>query len=695
MNHVPSSNTTNNATAALNGSSTKNPQPSAAAKYVPPHKRRQMEAEAAAQVDTAPHHGTRHIEEAFGHSAFGRQTSSSSSSSRFGASRDSYSTFGGGKGRDRSHEGGFGGSSRFGAAPRDHERFGFGSKPSYGGHSRGANDRLDWSQPPPQGDGTWARRDGRRPPYEDERELFDQENAVHAGINFDQYDKIPVEVSGAGAAEISPLEQFNDGGEVAAAIVENIKRCGFDRPTPVQKYSIPTLTTRRDLMSCAQTGSGKTGAYLIPAIHNMLADGPPDATSSGDYGRRKAYPITLILSPTRELASQIHEEARKFCFNTGIRPVVVYGGADVRTQLRELERGCDILVATPGRLSDLMERFRVSLCQIKMLIFDEADRMLDMGFEPQIRRIVEQEDMPSSRDGRQSAMFSATFPREIQQLARDFLKDYIYLTVGRVGSTHGSIKQIMRYVDENSKLRDLYRVLEEQTEEGLTLVFVETKRKADEIENMLRRDRYPATSIHGDRSQWEREEALKAFKSGELPILVATDVAARGLDISHVNLVINYDLPNNIDDYVHRIGRTGRAGNLGTAIAFVNEGSKPILRDLWTLLEENKQEIPQWFMSLVQETTSASGRFGRGGGKGRGGGRSGGGFASRDVRQPTGRGDFQRYEHRSAGFLGRPGVAPPAPVVNTRAAGMHQKPAVRPQPARSVTPPEDSWADAW
>ncbi|EER01715.1 ATP-dependent RNA helicase ded-1, putative [Perkinsus marinus ATCC 50983] len=689
MNHVPSTTTTNNATAPLNGSSTsKNSQAPAgtAAKYVPPHKRRQMEAEGAARVDTAPHiqyhSSTAHVilkkHSVNQQPSPGKylprpadmvelETLTRAGSSRFGAPRE----------------------SRFG----DRERFGFGSKPSYAGHSRGANDRLDWSQPPPQGDGTWARRDGRRPAYEDERELFDQENTVHAGINFDQYDKIPVEVSGAGAAEIAPLEQFNDG-EVDSHIVENINRCGFDRPTPVQKYSIPTLTARRDLMSCAQTGSGKTGAYLIPAIHNMLVDGPPNATSSGDYGRRKAYPVTLILSPTRELASQIHEEARKFCYNTGIRPVVVYGGADVRTQLRELERGCDILVATPGRLSDLMERFRVSLCQIKMLIFDEADRMLDMGFEPQIRRIVEQEDMPSSRDGRQSAMFSATFPKEIQQLARDFLKEYIYLTVGRVGSTHGSIKQIMRYVDENSKLRDLYRVLEEQTEEGLTLVFVETKRKADEIENMLRRDRYPATSIHGDRSQWEREEALKAFKSGELPILVATDVAARGLDISHVNLVINYDLPNNIDDYVHRIGRTGRAGNLGTAIAFVNEGSKPILRDLWTLLEENKQEIPQWFTSLVQETTSAPGRFGRGG-KGRGGGRSGGGFASRDVRQPTGRGDFQRYEHRSAGFLGRPGVAPPAPVVNTRAAAMHQKPAVRPQAARTVTPPEDSWADAW
>ncbi|KAF4735335.1 DEAD-box ATP-dependent RNA helicase, partial [Perkinsus olseni] len=214
-------------------------------------------------------------------------------------------------------------------------------------------------------------------------------------------------------------------------------------------------------------------------------------------------------------------------------------GAEIRLQLRELERGCDLLVGTPGRLTDLIERYRVSLSQVNCLIFDEADRMLDMGFEPQIRRIVEQEDMPTSRQGRQSTMFSATFPREIQQLARDFLNDYVFLTVGRVGSTHSSIRQVLRYVEDTDKYRDLRRLLEDQSEEGLTLIFVETKRRADELEHILCRDRYPATSIHGDRTQAEREEALRDFKMGARPILVATDVAARGLDISHVNHVIN------------------------------------------------------------------------------------------------------------------------------------------------------------
>ena len=431
-------------------------------------------------------------------------------------------------------------------------------------------------------------------------------------------------------------------------------------------------------MACAQTGSGKTAAFLLPTIDLMLREGPPTIGRGGSSflnASRKAYPVTLVLAPTRELASQIYEESRKFCFKTGIRPVVVYGGADVRLQFRELEKGCDLLVATPGRLMDLIDRARCSVEYVRHLIFDEADRMLDMGFEPQIRKIVEDSGMPET--DRTSTMFSATFAREVQHLARDFLYDYVFLTVGRVGATAGSITQNLRYVEEFNKYREIRRILEEQVEEGLTLIFVETKRKADEIENSLRDEGYPATSIHGDRAQWEREEALRLFKSGRLPILVATDVAARGLDIPNVNHVINFDLPTNIDDYVHRIGRTGRAGNQGTATSFVNESNRGILNELWATLEETKQEIPSWFQSMC--SSASGGRFGGAGFRSsRGKGGKGGSrppssnMASRDIRAGS---STTTFHHRSAA------EGPSTGGQNWRAPAKESKPQDAPQPA--------------
>ncbi|CAM9719862.1 unnamed protein product, partial [Heterosigma akashiwo] len=236
--------------------------------------------------------------------------------------------------------------------------------------------------------------------------------------------------------------------------------------------------------------------------------------------------------------------------------------------------------------------------------------MLDMGFEPQIRRIVEQEDMPRER---QTFMFSATFPREIQRLAADFMRNYVFLTVGRVGSASKDVTQRVEYVEEHEKLDHLMRFLQ-GVEEGLILVFVETKRSADHIEHMLYKEGFPAASIHGDKTQREREGALANFKNGRCPILVATDVAARGLDISNVTQVINFDLPTNIDDYVHRIGRTGRAGNVGNALAFMNEKNRNIARDLYDMLSENDQEVPQWLGSMVSHGGGGGGRAGGGGG---------------------------------------------------------------------------------
>ncbi|EKG14832.1 RNA helicase ATP-dependent DEAD-box conserved site [Macrophomina phaseolina MS6] len=482
------------------------------------------------------------------------------------------------------------------------------------------------------GDGQW--KDGKHIPGPSnpriERELFGVPNdpsKQQTGINFEKYDDIPVEASGQGVPE--PVSVFENP-PLDDHLINNINMAGYKVPTPVQKYSIPIVMGGRDLMACAQTGSGKTGGFLFPILSQAFKTGPsPIPQQPGGnfgYGRsRKAYPTSLILAPTRELVSQIFDEARKFAYRSWVRPCVVYGGADIGSQLRQIERGCDLLVATPGRLVDLMERGRISLQNIKYLVLDEADRMLDMGFEPQIRRIVEGEDMPPV-DGRQTLMFSATFPRDIQMLARDFLKDYIFLSVGRVGSTSENITQKVEYVEDADKRSVLLDILH-TVGTGLTLIFVETKRMADSLSDFLINQGFPATSIHGDRTQREREKALEMFRSGRCPILVATAVAARGLDIPNVTHVVNYDLPTDIDDYVHRIGRTGRAGNTGISTAFFNRGNRGVVRDLIELLKEANQEVPGFLESIAREGS------GFGGGRGGRGGRGRGAAATRDVRR--------------------------------------------------------------
>jgi len=358
-------------------------------------------------------------------------------------------------------------------------------------------------------------------------------------------------------------------------------------------------------MACAQTGSGKTAAFLLPILSRINEEGPvpqiPQESNNSYYNRRSsASPMAVILAPTRELALQIYDEAKKFSYRSHLRPVVVYGGADISSQLNELGRGCDLLVATPGRLQDMLERHRVVLERVRFVVLDEADRMLDMGFEPQIRNIVENRGMPPTGD-RQTLMFSATFPKEIQMLARDFLDNYIFLAVGRVGSTSDNITQKIVWVEDRDKRSFLLDLLVAAGPECLTLVFVETKRGADALEWFLCQESYPATSIHGDRTQREREAALHAFKTGNNPILVATAVAARGLDIPNVKHVINYDMPSDIDEYVHRIGRTGRVGNLGLATSFFNEKNMNIARDLLPILTECDQEIPTWMEGVARE----------------------------------------------------------------------------------------------
>ncbi|KAE8726622.1 DEAD-box ATP-dependent RNA helicase 37 [Hibiscus syriacus] len=474
--------------------------------------------------------------------------------------------------------------------------------------------------------GGWDRRETEVNPFggSDEADVTDQtfSEQENSGINFDAYEDIPVETSGENAPP--PVNTFSEI-DLGELLNQNIRRCKYVKPTPIQRHAIPIVLGGRDLMACAQTGSGKTAAFCFPIISGIMSE----QYVQRPHAARTAYPLALILSPTRELSCQIHDEAKKFSYQTGVKVVVAYGGAPINRQLRELERGVDILVATPGRLVDLLERARVSLQMIKYLALDEADRMLDMGFEPQIRKIVEQMGMPD-RGMRRTMLFSATFPREIQRLASDFLSNYIFLAVGRVGSSTDLIVQRVEFVQESDKRSNLMDLLHAQRENGvhgkqtLTLVFVETKKGADSLEHWLCLNGFPATTIHGDRTQQERELALRSFKSGKTPILVATDVAARGLDIPHVAHVVNFDLPNDIDDYVHRIGRTGRAGKTGLATAFFNEGNLSLAKPLAELMQEASQEVPAWLARYASRTLY-------GGSKNRryGGGR----FGGRDFRR--------------------------------------------------------------
>ena len=315
-----------------------------------------------------------------------------------------------------------------------------------------------WDFNKPQNRRNYGDDQYRRPDNDDWSRLnkrnVDMENYLfssgHTGINFDKYEDIPVEATG----HLCPghIESFTDKALKLTEIIENnISLAQYSRPTPVQKHAIPIILAKRDLMACAQTGSGKTAAFLVPILNQMFENGPPKNLPIPRPGAKvKQYPLALILSPTRELALQIYDEALKFSYRSNVRPCVVYGGADPVQQMKDLDRGCHLLVATPGRLVDMIERGKVSLEMVRYLVLDEADRMLDMGFEPQIRRIVLEDNMPRAGE-RQTRMFSATFPKKVQELARNFLDNYIFLAVGRVGSTSENITQKIVWVEEQDK----------------------------------------------------------------------------------------------------------------------------------------------------------------------------------------------------------------------------------------------------
>lgn len=497
--------------------------------------------------------------------------------------------------------------------------------PQGGGGSSGGGDRNcfkcgesgHFSRECPNADKGGATLDPARPPpyvpptpTDDEEEIF---KSIAKGINFDNFDKIPVEVTGHDAP---PCIQRFDDAAIYEAFLENVKKAKYEKPTPVQKYAIPIIMKGRDLMACAQTGSGKTAAFLLPTLTGMMKSG-----LSGSSFSTVQEPQALVLAPTRELAVQIFMDARKFAHGTMLRPVVLYGGTSVGYQLREVEKGCHILVGTPGRLIDIFGKGKVSLEKIKYLILDEADRMLDMGFGPEIKKIIENFSMPGKTQ-RQTLMFSATFPQEIQKLAADYLNDYLFLSVGVVGGANTDVNQHVFEVDRLQKRDKLVEILNESGTDK-TLVFVEQKRNADFLASYLSQTGFPTTSIHGDRLQKEREEALLDFKRGNAPILIATSVAARGLDIPAVKHVINYDLPQSIDEYVHRIGRTGRCGNVGKATSFyTHDTDSGMAKALVKIFSQACQVVPEWLETYAQGSVSTAGYI-PGGGK----------FGGKDIRK--------------------------------------------------------------
>ncbi|XP_067028422.1 uncharacterized protein [Acropora muricata] len=432
----------------------------------------------------------------------------------------------------------------------------------------------------------------------------------------EKYDSIPVIVTGKDKPP--PIETFELAG-ILDQCATNIRRAQFTKPTPIQKYAIPITLAGRDLMACAQTGSGKTVAYLLPVLTGMIKRGLLDSGSYLSGGTQS--PAALCLAPTRELAVQIHKEVCKFAYDTVVQAKVCYGGVSVQHQLDKIQRGCHFLIATPGRLIDFVERSRISLANVQYLILDEADRMLDMGFEVDVRKIVEKLGMPDKMS-RQTLMFSATFPDEIQRLAADFLKEsYLFVAVGTVGGSNLDISQTVISVAGDDKQEKLFDVLLHSGTDR-TLIFVELKRVADFLACLLSQNKFPTTSISGDRTQQEREAALLDFRTGRAPVLVATSVAARGLDIADVKHVINYDLPQDIDEYVHRIGRTGRIGNKGKATSFFQpDRDEKLARSLVKVLSQAYQEVPEWLEQVAEEAVGSS--YGPAGGR----------FASKDRRE--------------------------------------------------------------
>jgi len=393
-------------------------------------------------------------------------------------------------------------------------------------------------------------------------------------------------VAAALAAEAPKVElverkTFSDLGLIPV-LLSAVRDAGYVHPTQIQAEAIPVALGGRDIIGLAQTGTGKTAGFTLPIIQRLLESVPEEIR--GDDAKMNHVVRALILTPTRELAAQVEESFRKYGVHSGLRVVPVFGGVSLDAQQKKLRRGVDVIVATPGRLLDHMERQNAVFDDLEILVLDEADRMLDMGFAPQLNRIVK--DLPRFR---QTLLFSATMPPEVEALARKYLRKPVVVQVGRRSEAADTVTHAVYPVPQHKKTDLLVELLKKEGMDSV-LIFTRTKHGADKVVRALQTARIDATAMHADKSQGERTRALEDFKSGKIRVLVATDIAQRGLDVSGISHVINYDVPQQPEDYVHRIGRTGRATASGDAFTFMSPDEIAMVRTIERVIA---QQIPR------------------------------------------------------------------------------------------------------
>mmetsp|Transcript_70304 Transcript_70304/g.131497 ORF Transcript_70304/g.131497 Transcript_70304/m.131497 type:complete len:655 (-) Transcript_70304:114-2078(-) len=459
----------------------------------------------------------------------------------------------------------------------------------------------------------------RKTPQEldaDDSRLFEEERLCGAGIDFDEvYSDVKCEIKGPKTENLpKALSTFADlysmfGEQIPPALEDNIRRCRYSKPTPVQKFVLPCALSGRDIMCCAQTGSGKTIAYLIPVLASMIKghDTPVGNLEVPFEGPVK--PDCVIIAPTRELTLQIYDDAQRFCHRTPYRVIRIYGQEAAKDQLIDVAKGADVVISTPGRLWDYVSANVIDVKQVNCLVLDEADRMLDRGMDQWIKPVINDYGMPQ-KDARQTMMFSATFPPEVQTLAQAYLFEHVWVGVGVLGGAVTTVTQLLKKVKAKEKVEKLLALVDEFFENressgdigARLMIFVNSKKSCKAIdEHMFEKLSIDSCALHGDLEQAKREEHLKSFRRGDIDVLVCTDVASRGLDIQGVNTVVNYDLPKDIGTYVQRIGRTGRIGHRGRAISFLTTGEngelwddQSVLKDLMGVMKDANNEVPDW-----------------------------------------------------------------------------------------------------